>query len=250
MLNLPPGSAEFWIQARRAVPTPIKDRVNSLRYALHVARFIAAKKIKGFTIDDSPHFCDQGKAAFVDAIQNTETYLEYGSGGSTVFAHGYVTNLISVDSDRDVLKAVEGRLSRRVSSTAKRTALLHANIGLTKEWGYPVFTKRNATRAARWVAYAQAPWAYLHQHKLQPDMILIDGRFRVACVLESLINLQHESRCRIFVDDYLSRPEYSVVERFAELVDMKGRMAALRKRTNLDPQECRLALEQYILDCR
>ena len=241
---------EFWAYARRAVPTSVKNPLRSLRSAFHLAQFVAAKKLGGFEVNDSPHFCDEGRAAFADAIENAGTYLEYGSGASTVFAHEYVTNLISVDSDRDVLKAVRRRISHQVSRSVGERALIHANIGPVKEWGRPVFTRQTETRVQRWKAYAQAPWIYLRRHALQPDMILVDGQFRVACALESLTNLERESRCKIFVDDYLSRPEYRIIERYSELVDMKGRMAILTKRPDLSAEECRFTAEQYILDCR
>jgi hypothetical protein len=52
---------------------------------------------------------------------------------------------------------------------------------------------------------------------------MIDGRFRVACFLTSLIYAQPQTV--ILFDDYEDRPVYHVVEKHLKPVLMAGRMA-------------------------
>jgi hypothetical protein len=83
-----------------------------------------------------------------------------------------------------------------------------------------------------------------------PDVILVDGRFRVACVLESLLNLGDQDACTILLDDYVGRAHYRAVEAFVTVVELKGRMAVLRKRPRMDAERCRDVLQGFYADYR
>ena len=56
-----------------------------------------------------------------------------------------------------------------------------------------------------------------------PDLVLIDGRFRVLCFLTT-IKFAPEG-CKILFDDYNNRPFYHVVEEFCPKIDTCGRQA-------------------------
>ena len=101
----------------------------------------------------------------------------------------------------------------------------------------------------RWEEYARAPWRYFRTIGQQPDLILVDGRFRVACVLESLLSLSPLSETQILLDDYVGRPEYGVVEQYAD-IELAGRMAVLRPRKLLDRIHVRRMVRQYSADPR
>jgi hypothetical protein len=77
----------------------------------------------------------------------------------------------------------------------------------------------------------------------------VGGRFRVACVLESLLSLSPLSNTQILLDDYAERPHYQVVERFADL-EMAGRMAVLRPRRLIDRIQVRRMVRQFCADPR
>jgi hypothetical protein len=117
------------------------------------------------------------------------------------------------------------------------------------DWGMPAYTGRTARRVRRWANYPAAPWRYLQSINQHPDLVLVDGRFRAACVLESLLNLQPMSGWQILVDDYAGRPHYHVVERFCDM-RLVGRMAVLRPQRSFDASDCRRLLENYRLDPR
>ena len=209
-------------------------------------------RTRRFDISSEPHFDDTGSAYFREQLTRTRNYLEYGSGGSTVFASKRVQLLVSVDSDAHFLAAVRDRLAADDSVSGEHrsavTKLMHVNIGPTVDWGMPAFTRLTARRVRRWQAYPSAPWRYLQSIGQQPDLILIDGRFRVACVLESLLNLSPVSEAQILVDDYITRPHYHVIERFAE-VEMAGRMAVVRPGLR-DRSEALSVLQEYWADYR
>ena len=215
--------------------------------AYRTAKIILGNRVRRFEVPTEPHFDEASTLYFREQLQKARNYLEYGSGGSTILANQMVTNLVSVDSDASFLADV-----RRKLETHDRRAmakLIHVNIGLTQHWGMPVFTKPTRRRVRRWEEYAKAPWRYFRTIGQQPDLILVDGRFRVACVLESLLSLSPLTDTQILLDDYVDRPEYEVIERFAQ-VELVGRMAVVRPRRLLERIQVRRLVKQYCADPR
>jgi hypothetical protein len=121
---------------------------------------------------------------------------------------------------------------------------LYANIGLTEFWGKPAFTNYSAERLRRWSRYPQLPWESIEAAGVVPDLILIDGRFRVACMLECLLRLKDQS-ATIYFDDYFDRESYTIVERFANMVDRTGRMAIFRKNPAMNVAACAEVLRDH-----
>ncbi len=215
--------------------------------AYRTAKTVIANRTRHFEVPSEPHFDDESAAYFRAQLESARSYLEYGSGGSTVLASRFVHTLVSVDSDGAFLGSVRRRLAE--DSSRAMTKLIHVNIGLTQDWGMPVFTRPTRRRVRRWEDYPTAPWRYLRSIAQQPDLILVDGRFRVACVLESLLSLSPLSNTRILLDDYRERPHYQVVEQFAD-VELVGRMAVLRPRRLMDRIQVRRLVRQYCADPR
>ena len=67
---------------------------------------------------------------------------------------------------------------------------------------------------------------YYADSELKPDVILIDGRFRVASFLFSLMNAKEDSV--IIFDDYMNRPHYHVVEEILEVYEYFGRQVIFK----------------------
>ena len=79
---------------------------------------------------------------------------------------------------------------------------------------------------------------------------MVDGRFRVACVLESTLNIQNPNECLILMDDYENRPFYHDVEAFCDVIRMEGRMALLRPKSNIDRDALRERVKAAYRDFR
>ncbi|PKP83715.1 MAG: hypothetical protein CVT80_12330 [Alphaproteobacteria bacterium HGW-Alphaproteobacteria-2] len=142
--------------------------------------------------------------------------LEYGSGGSTVLAASQPgKQVFSVESDRRWAR----RLRRHLDAAAlpSPVTLHHADIGLTGKWGRPVSD-------AGWRGYHAYPLSVWDRPGfVPPDLILIDGRFRPACLLTAL--LRSEQPVTVLFDDYVGRATYRAVERFIAPAATRGRMA-------------------------
>jgi hypothetical protein len=213
-----------------------------------LARFFYTQRVKGFDIPAQPHFDGEGTDYFLQALDKCHSYLEYGSGGSTVEAARKGKPFISVDSDRFFLKAVERKIAQTIGDS-KSGQYIYSDIGLTGPWGAPIFTTISLARTAVWRRYPQAPWERLGQGEGSfPDLVLVDGRFRVACALISLKNLG-QSPFTLLVDDYGDRPYYKEIERFARLDSMQGRMAVFKPKP-FDTDEVERALSRSFADWR
>lgn len=183
--------------------------------------FFVTQRIKGFEISDTPYFDEEALAFFRDQIREARFYLEYGCGGSTVVAAKLGKELISVEGDKYFL----GSVMKKIGPYSKGK-FIHANIGQTGPWGLPLFKTATKGRVARWKTYPEAPWAEIKKRGKMPDLVLVDGRFRVACALTSIKHLASAPNVKILVDDYVEdRPYYQTIERFATLRSRHGRMA-------------------------
>ncbi|MFN3548825.1 MAG: hypothetical protein ACK4U0_15170 [Mesorhizobium sp.] len=157
-------------------------------------------------------------------------YLEYGSGGSTILASRLVNGAITtVESDREYLEAVRARL---LGVEQSRLNLIHANIGTTSAWGKPLLP----WRSTRWANYPEAPWKHI---RYVPDLILIDGRFRLACALMCVLKLPQGWQGVIYIDDYMGREEYATIRKYAKEFMTIGRAVKFNIIPVFDVEECR-----------
>lgn len=156
---------------------------------------------------------DGDDALFKELIKNTEIYFEYGCGKSTEFVcKNTEASIHAVDTSRDWINKLKGLT---IGDASERINLNWIDVGEVAEWGYPVSFERREN----FKVYAEFLWL----KQITPDLVLIDGRFRVFCFLTS-VNLAPVGT-KILFDDYTNRRVYHVVEEFCEKIDTCGRQA-------------------------
>lgn len=166
-------------------------------------------------VPDMPHLEPEAIAVFDYHVRDAACYLEYGAGGSTVRAALNGTkHIIAVDSSRSWVEAVRAQVN-----AAAHVDVLYCDIGEVGCWGRPV--DKQGIHAYH--AYMQTPWKVAREQGLAPSIVLVDGRFRVACFLYSLLCAQ--AGTIILFDDYVNRPHYHAVEEFSRPFAFHGRMA-------------------------
>lgn len=150
------------------------------------------------------------------AYQAADVILEYGSGGSTVLAAGLPgKRIFSVESDRDWALRLQTHLDGLGLPSA--ATVQHVDIGPTGLWGRP----EGPEAWQRFWRYPVSIWdAPYFRH---PDVVLIDGRFRTACFMATLVRITRP--VLILFDDYATRPAYQQVEQFFAPVRTVGRLA-------------------------
>ena len=87
--------------------------------------------------------------------------------------------------------------------------------------------------------YFDGPWA----DGFDPQLVLIDGRFRVACFLTSL--LRAKPGTLLLFDDYTERAYYHVIEEFLRPQQQTERQAVFEVPTAVDREAIRAMLTQF-----
>lgn len=151
------------------------------------------------------------------AYESAEVILEYGSGGSTVMAAEMPGKLVwSVENDWKWANQMQDWFKANPPKAAA-VRIHHTGIGPVSEWGLPV-------SHARWRRYAKYPLEVWSDPDFSdPDVVLVDGRFRVGCVLAALFEARKP--LTLYFDDYVRRPRYHVIEEFVTPQETCGRMA-------------------------
>jgi hypothetical protein len=167
-----------------------------------------------------PAFDSEAFRLYDANIRSAANYLEYGCGGSTIYAlKNTACQVASVDTSQPWIDKV---LSA-AGTAATRLTIDYIDIGPIREWGIP----ENYTSRAAFPLYVERPW----QSMPTPDLVLVDGRFRVACFLHSLLSAR--AGTRILFDDYV-RPDYHVVEEIVRPGVLAGRMAMFNVPADFD----------------
>jgi ubiquinone/menaquinone biosynthesis C-methylase UbiE len=151
-------------------------------------------------------------ALFSSVLNCSDRYMEFGAGGTTCLAATTVKgSVISVDSSKEWIEAVGAECAKQYGVAP---LVLYANIGPTKEWGYPA----DATSMPTWPRYHRDVWDTTDA--ANADLYLVDGRFRVASFIQIL--LRCKLRTLIAFHDYESREHYHIAARFARKVAQAG----------------------------
>jgi hypothetical protein len=215
-------------------------------------KFLVMQRVMDFPVPDSPFFYDtqgkveEGPAWFLETLKGSKRYLEYGTGGSTYLAAKHGIEFIAVDSDPYFLKSVRKKISNAGLARPVGQTYHYADIGLTAHWGRPIGLREpSARRLEKFRRYSDPPPQCVEGGRT-PDFVLVDGRFRVACVLKALRMLAHERGWTIVMDDYGDRPQYEVITEFAEIDRLiGGRMAVLTAAKPFAPERLESAIRKY-----
>lgn len=164
--------------------------------------------------------------------------LEYGSGGSTLIAARMPNkSVISVENDARWAKDMQAWIAS--AELPSRPLIYPVDVGETGKWARP----KNARAWKRFHTYPLKVWD--ESFFQEPDVILIDGRFRIACFVTAY--LRASKPMIVLFDDYLDRPHYHVVERLLAPTEFVGRMARfdLRPLTEVPRSELTWLVASY-----
>ena len=168
---------------------------------------------------------------FKQYLINCNVYFEYGVGASTRWVlENTKSNIISVDTDKKWINTIN------VSNQSSRIKLNWINLGDLENWGRP----KSYEYRDRFIHYISNVWKFNEK----ADVILIDGRFRVACFLYSLINAKTNSY--IIFDDYNNRPYYHIIEEIVPVYKIYGRQALFKVPKLFDKKSAQKLLKKFM----
>ncbi|KAL3894667.1 MAG: hypothetical protein SGPRY_013745 [Prymnesium sp.] len=192
---------------------PVARRSSTSKCVLSLDRLLA---LHGLPLTDQPNACIAMSVPEASTLlslllrPNTRTYLEWGSGGSTelvshlilagLLPHGF--HAYSVESSLSWIDYMRERSDLIRQAVAKGSlTFLHGSLGKTGHLGYPEqFTPGDDARVLSYVALSEK----IRRRKL--DLVLVDGRFRLACALEARKHLNVDEGGLLMLHDYILKP--------------------------------------------
>ncbi len=185
---------------------------------------------------------DLEKKFLIENVSGSKSYLEFGSGGSTflVLTQTGVPLVVSVESDMCWLNHLRKWDYISGNEQNMRLHFLHVNIGKTGDWGVPT----EMDKKDLFPDYSVAP--FVTHAKTKFDTVFIDGRFRVACALQTILNSAPGTK--ILMHDYTFRPNYHIILQFLDIVDVVDTMALFKIKTDVSKKDVLDMYNKYKYD--
>jgi hypothetical protein len=194
--------------------------------SLNKIKKLIKKEKKYFNEEAINNLFDGDSKLFKKLISESKTYFEYGAGFSTIYASQYKElDIYSVDTNLGWINDIKKEVEKRVN-------FYHVDLGEIDRGGTP----KTFSKLKNFNTYVNI----LYDLETNPDLILIDGRFRVNCLLTAL--RECEENTLVLFDDYKERPRYHIVEIFEKPIEYDGRQALFRVGKNYDINQ----LDEYI----
>lgn len=215
-------------------------------------------------------------------LQRSRSYVEFGSGGSTLLAVSVAQlgSIVSIESDAVFWKQLmQQHSSIRDAVATGRIVVNVVDIGPVKSFGYPVVSPYNdgsgfssrvvvedtfastltddLHRLRLWLQdtsyplFSEYPTALLAYVDREIDLVLVDGRFRVASALLTLFATSALGRRvpRLLFHDFFNRlNDYGPVLRYWEVVDCVDNLAVLAATSDFDRQQLLSDLRHFVVD--
>lgn len=181
-----------------------------------------------------PWMTDSEITLFKTFLNKTNIYFEYGCGGSTILASSYnnISKIYTVESDSEWLN--------KIQNTSTKIIPLHIDLGKTKSLGYPV----SKNKTTNWTNYS----SIIQNISEVPDLILIDGRFRVACGIQSFIKIQNTNSI-VLIHDY-QREHYHILNDLYSTIEYSEKLFALKPKVDINEKKIINVYEKYKYDAR
>lgn len=186
-------------------------------------------------IPDVPRMSLDEISLFQKYLKKSTNYFEFGSGGSTKLAARNNIEVYGVESDKEWINT----LKKDIGELCK---VEYVDIGPTKEWGYPL----DNTCRHLFPHYSES----ILSHQKYFDFILVDGRFRVACTLNSIKNTllykkDNDNDVYLFIHDFWDRKIYESVLTFLDTVEKVGTAGVFKIKKRVDVKLLDKKLNEY-----
>ena len=191
------------------------------------------------TLPSAPHMSEKERSLFRRVLNSAGSYFEFGSGGSTVWAIQKGLVVKGVESDKIWVDTLRRNLGEKCQ-------LEFVDIGPTGEWGYPTSNRFEKS-------FENYSHAILNNNE-SFDLVLVDGRFRVACTLATILHILKSSETpsnnRIFIHDFWDRSIYHVVLEFLEVIERVDTAGVFKVKSGISEKDVRIVYRRYIKDVR
>jgi hypothetical protein len=202
------------------------------------------------------------KILFSLYLKNSTVYYEYGTGGSTTFACSLLSlsssasssidsnlqTIFSIESDQEFITNLIDQSDCLQANLQQHFYPVYPSIGPIKGFGYPIRNPNLILESQMnlWLSYPQSILTLVKRYKLPPDFVLIDGRFRVASALFTLLVLPSDSI--IAIHDFSPRPQYYTILKYYEPIECVNSLLIAKQKEKINWKEFYEDLNHYLND--
>jgi hypothetical protein len=166
-------------------------------------------------------------------------YFEFGAGASTIISERMGAETFSTETDQRYIDALK---------SLNHIQFVNPLCGKVGPWGGLIFEPWRKKKRSTGFRYATIMWQRYSGFK--PNLVLIDGRYRLACALE-IVRRFPGGNFPVIIDDYVGRNEYKTIEKYVDRVTQMGRAGVFYpNKIELNMEELRLDLEKAFFDSR
>lgn len=173
-------------------------------------------------------------AYLIQSLSSGKVYFEFGCGGSTMVAATYGPsdlNITSVDSSLEWITTVRRNEKCEAKKASNLMRIDLVDIGPVEAWGFP--TQKMHESKGAWYLYSQA----ISMAEGKYDVVLVDGRFRVACVINTFIS---NPEAKVMIHDFFETTHhlhYKILLAVSEVVERVDTLVQLRKKPGITQVE-------------
>ena len=161
-----------------------------------------------------PIMFDEDLKGFLQFMKPENIYFEFGSGGSTNIASYYKLKTYSVESNV--------HWHEKLKNSGINAEYITVDLKVNNNIGRP----GPGTTVEDYKKYIQA-----YKSEYNADIILIDGRFRVACALDIFSKIRKDTI--VLFHDYTPRKQYHIIENYYIKVKTWNELALFFKNPNI-----------------
>lgn len=166
-------------------------------------------------VDIQGGFSRKACLLWLSYITSNTRYFEWGSGFTTRTADKIASRVTSVEGSYSWYKYMT---SYNLSHT---TRLLYVDIGKTGAFSHPI--NRNVDSRP-----------YINAINTTQDVVLVDGRWRVACAISSFRFIEPDGR--LMIHDF-NRRSYHTILKFYDKERESGNLAIFKRKHNISDAE-------------
>ena len=233
----------WWIPFKK-LRNSVRNFLNSL-FDLNLS-IMESKLYNDKFISTKPIMTDKERKLFIDTIVDSKYYLEFGAGGSTFLALK-TTNakVFSVEADSNWINYMRKNYFIYEQELLFRLVFYYIYIGEIKSISYPV----DDSKQNNYPNYSSQIFKYLGDDIINKiDIVFIDGRFRVACALNSIINVNKNTK--IIIHDFFDRDYYHILLNYLDIIEKSDSLGVFKIKDNMDYDEVKELVKLYCYDKR
>ena len=172
---------------------------------------------------------------FILILKTSKKFLEFGMGGSTLMAFKTLSikKIVSVEHNFEWFKKISN-FDGINNQIGKRIFLDFINLGKLKK-NYPL--KKNINNFS---IYSNQ---IFQKYENDYDFVFIDGIFRVACALQTILNCQND--VKIMIHDMNYYLKYHILYKYLEVIYSIDTMVLFCIKKNINIEEVKKDYEIY-----